>query len=136
MNPKTIDIGRDPLHAGDLSRAAAIGAFGRLCGDAYCAGLCRASIVVAIAAGNAAGRVHKNDFLRWTVALRQQGLGRAALIQPDKPVMMKADVGLAARSLERDRKMTVTIHHNSSNLGIAGRDSKRLFDPALPRITR
>ena len=59
--------GKPHIHAGDVVGAAAIGALGGLGGHNHPAGGGLALIVVAVAAGDAAGGVHQNGLMHAAV---------------------------------------------------------------------
>jgi len=87
------------IHAGNISGAAAIGAFRRLCCNNHIAGICHAAIIERVAAGDPAGCIDQNNLVRSAVAARQQGLGRSCLIQPCQRIGRKADINGAACAL-------------------------------------
>ena len=76
----TVLRGQLNIHAGDISIAAAIGALGCLCCHHDPAGICHRTILIGIAASNAARRIDQHHLLRGSVTARQQRLCCTGLI--------------------------------------------------------
>jgi hypothetical protein len=111
MQASTIPRRQPDNHAGDVGRAAGIGAFGSLGRDKDLAGISRNFIPIGISAGYATSGIHQDDFMRGPMAARQQRLGGTRLIQLVKRTSAKGDVRRATRSLECVCKRTGSVHH-------------------------
>ena len=88
--------GKSHIDAGNVVSAAAIGALGSLGGHNHLAGGGLALIVVAVAAGDAAGGVHQNGLMRAAVGAGKQCFRGTALVQACQIAVPKAKAGFAA----------------------------------------